>query len=58
MLQVIEDVLREKDDKTQISLIFANNTVGDILLKDRLDNLAAKHPNFKVHICSCLCASA
>jgi len=49
MLQVIEDVLHEADDKTHISLVFANRTEEDIILKDRLDELAKKHPNFEVH---------
>jgi len=48
MLQVIEDVLHEADDKTHISLVFANRTEEDIILKDRLDELAKKHPNFEV----------
>lgn len=49
MLQVVEEVLSEKDDKTHVSLIFANNTEEDILLRDRLDKLAKEHPNFEVH---------
>ena len=44
MLQIIQEVLRNPDDKTQISLVFANNGEEDILLKDQLDALAAKHP--------------
>jgi cytochrome-b5 reductase len=49
MLQVLEEVLSEKDDNTHVSLVFANNTEEDIILKDRLDALAKKHPNFEVH---------
>lgn len=50
MLQVLEEVLSENDDKTHVSLVFANNTEQDIILKDRLDALAKKHPNrFEVH---------
>jgi cytochrome-b5 reductase len=48
MLQVIQEVLRNPDDKTELHLVFANNNVEDILLKDVLDSLAAKHKNFKV----------
>ena len=44
MLQVIEEVLRNPADKTQLSLVFGNVTADDILLKSRLDALAAKHP--------------
>ena len=44
MLQVIEEVLRNPADKTQLSLVFGNVTADDILLKSRIDALAAKHP--------------
>ena len=47
MLQVIKEVLRNPDDKTEISLVFANETFEDILLKSTLDELAGKHTNFK-----------
>jgi NAD(P)H-flavin reductase len=33
----------------QVSLIYENESPEDILLKERLDNLAQSHPNFKVH---------
>ncbi|KAE9602273.1 hypothetical protein Lal_00050133 [Lupinus albus] len=48
MLQVIEAVLKNPDDKTQISLLYANVSPDDILLKQKLDVLAASHPNLKV----------
>jgi cytochrome-b5 reductase len=44
MLQVIEEVLRNPADKTQLSLLFGNVEAEDILLKGRLNALAAKHP--------------
>lgn len=44
MLQVIKAVLRNPLDTTKISLIFANLTEQDILLKKELDELALKHP--------------
>jgi len=44
MLQVIEEVLRNPEDKTTLSLVFGNVTADDILLKSRIDALAAKHP--------------
>jgi ferredoxin-NADP reductase len=34
----------------QVSLIYANNTEEDILLKEQLDQYAAEHPNFKVGV--------
>jgi len=50
MLQVAHEILRNPDDKTHISLIFANVTQDDILLKSRIDEWAAKHPDrFKVY---------
>ncbi|KAK9428187.1 hypothetical protein V1505DRAFT_377783 [Lipomyces doorenjongii] len=49
MLQIIRAVLKNPEDMSEIGLIFANETEEDILLKDDLDDLAAKHKNFKVH---------
>eukprot|EP00898_Chlorokybus_atmophyticus_P007618 jgi/Chlat1/7858/Chrsp66S07301 len=49
MLQVIEEILRNPEDNTKVSLVFANVTEPDILLQDRLDYLAKTHPNFKVY---------
>lgn len=48
MLQVIEAILKNPDDNTQISLLYANVSPDDILLKEKLDVLAATHPNLKV----------
>lgn len=50
MLQVAEWILRDPSDSTKVSLVFGNVSEGDILLKSRIDSLAAKHPDrFKVH---------
>lgn len=49
MLQVIDAILSNKDDNTKVSLIYGNISPEDILLKEKLDALAAKHPNFKVY---------
>ncbi|CAO3618061.1 unnamed protein product [Cunninghamella blakesleeana] len=49
MLQIIRAIARNPEDKTQVSLIFANVNEEDILLKKELDGLAAKHSNFKVY---------
>ena len=46
--QVIKEVLKNPEDKTQLSLIFANETEDDILLKSTIDELVAKHKNLKV----------
>jgi len=48
MLQVCTEILKNSDDKTEISLVFANIAHEDILLKDDFDKLASKHKNFKV----------
>ncbi|KAJ4846950.1 NADH-cytochrome b-5 reductase-like protein [Turnera subulata] len=48
MLQVIEAILKNPDDKTQVSLVYANVSPDDILLKQKLDYLAVSHPNLKI----------
>lgn len=48
MYQLIQAILANPRDKTEVRLIYANRTPGDILLKKELDALAATHPNFKV----------
>lgn len=48
MYQVAQEILRNPEDKTQVSLIFANQTEQDIILRKELDDLAAKHDNFQV----------
>ncbi|CAG8664381.1 778_t:CDS:2, partial [Dentiscutata erythropus] len=49
MLQIIRAICKDPTDKTRVSLIFANVTYDDILLKDELDSLAARHENFTVY---------
>lgn len=44
MLQLIEAIIRDPDDKTIMNLLFANQTEKDILLRDRLDHLANHYP--------------
>lgn len=44
MLQVLEKALSNKEDKTTFSLVFANQTPEDILLKGKLDTLQQKYP--------------
>lgn len=48
ILQVISEITTTPDDLTKISLIYANETENDILLKSELDELAQKYPNFSV----------
>eukprot|EP01083_Nonionella_stella_P033228 90976_1 len=50
MYQIIQHIARnEESDKTQLSLIFANNTEKDILLKDELTQMAQNNTNIKVY---------
>ncbi|KAF8932421.1 NADH-cytochrome b5 reductase 1 [Dissophora ornata] len=49
MLQIIRAVVKNPEDKTKVSLIFANVTREDIILKAELDLLAKKHPQFQVY---------
>ncbi|XP_052200080.1 NADH-cytochrome b5 reductase-like protein [Diospyros lotus] len=48
MLQIIEAVLKNSEDNTQLSLLYANISPDDILLKQKLDMLEASHPNLKI----------
>ncbi|BFZ53386.1 NADH-cytochrome b5 reductase [Savitreella phatthalungensis] len=48
-LQIIRAILKNPEDKTKISLIYANVTEGDIILRDELDALAKQYDNFKVY---------
>lgn len=45
MLQVMTAILKDKTDPTEISMIYANQSEDDILCRDMLDELAAKHPD-------------
>jgi len=47
-LQVIEEILNNPNDKTKITLLFANSTEQDILLREKLNAFAAQHENFRV----------
>ncbi|ORX92399.1 putative NADH-cytochrome b5 reductase [Basidiobolus meristosporus CBS 931.73] len=50
MLQVIRKVFKNPEDKTKITLVFANVNEDDILLRDELDKLAMEHPEqFKLY---------
>ena len=50
MLEIIEAILADDSDQTMISLIFANQTEKDILLRERLAELEQENKGrFKVH---------
>ncbi|XP_043700811.1 NADH-cytochrome b5 reductase-like protein [Telopea speciosissima] len=48
MLQIIDAIVKNPDDNTKVSLIYANVSPDDILLKEKLDILSTSHPNLKV----------
>lgn len=48
LYQVIKSVLKNANDRTDMRLLYANQTPDDILLKEELDELAANHSNFSV----------
>jgi len=45
MLQVIHEVLRDQADTSVMSLLYANQTADDILLRPELEKLAKDHPH-------------
>lgn len=44
MLQLIRAITKDTTDETQVSLLFANQTEKDILLRDELDEIAKNYP--------------
>jgi cytochrome-b5 reductase len=48
MFQLIQEILSNPRDRTEIRLVYANRTPGDILLRAQLEALAAVNPQFKV----------
>ncbi|CAB4392018.1 unnamed protein product [Rhizophagus irregularis] len=49
MYQIIQSVLSDPDDPTELSLIYANRTEKDILLRNELDELVKRNPRFKIY---------
>ncbi|KAM7212764.1 hypothetical protein V8F06_011853 [Rhypophila decipiens] len=45
MYQVIRAIMEDESDKTKVDLIYANNTVDDILLREELDGFASMCPD-------------
>ncbi|CAL7945002.1 unnamed protein product [Xylocopa violacea] len=44
MLQLIRAIIKDPTDETQTSLLYANQTEKDILLRGELDDIAKNHP--------------
>ncbi|KAK4394419.1 Nitrate reductase [NADH] [Sesamum angolense] len=49
--QVMQAILKDPEDDTEMYLVYANRTEDDILLNDELDAWAEKYPD-KVKVCS------
>jgi len=45
MLQLVREMFHDKNDRTNISLIFGNQSPGDILLRGEIDDMALDQPN-------------
>ncbi|XP_001601440.1 NADH-cytochrome b5 reductase 2 isoform X1 [Nasonia vitripennis] len=45
MLQLIRAIAKDPEDKTKVSLLYANQTEKDILLRDELEEVAKNHPD-------------
>lgn len=45
MLQLIRHITKDPKDETKLSILFANQTEKDILLRDELEQIATEHPN-------------
>ncbi|KAH3669544.1 hypothetical protein WICMUC_004966 [Wickerhamomyces mucosus] len=49
MFQIIEAIANNPEDKTEVQLLYGNQTEADILLKPELDKIVKNHSNIKVH---------
>ncbi len=45
MLQLIRDIFRNTSDRTELALLFANQSEEDILLRDELEQVKKEHPD-------------
>ncbi|KAJ1844943.1 hypothetical protein LPJ73_005007 [Coemansia sp. RSA 2703] len=49
MVQLIERVLRDPEDRTTLRLLYGSPSQEDIILRERLDTLAREHPG-RLHV--------
>ena len=49
MFQIIRRICEDPRDDTKLTLLYANKTERDILLRKELDEFAAKHDQLSVH---------
>lgn len=45
MLQLVRHISKDPKDETKLSLLFANQTEKDILLRDELEQVAKEYPD-------------
>lgn len=48
MLQIIKAILKDPEDTTKVSLLFANQTEDDILVRSELEWLAKQNDHFSL----------
>ena len=48
MLQIIKAILKDPSDTTRVSLLFANQSENDILVREELEEMAEKHDQFSL----------
>jgi cytochrome-b5 reductase len=48
MLQIVKAILKDPSDTTRVSLLFANQTEDDILVREELEEMAEKHDQFSL----------
>lgn len=49
ILQVLNEYMCHPEHLEKVSLIYANETIDDILLKEELDSMMEQYPQFQVH---------
>lgn len=49
LYQLIDEITKNPEDKTEVDLYYGNLSKADILLKDELDRIADKYDQFKIH---------
>ena len=48
MLQIVQAILKDPTDKTRVSLLFANQTEDDILVREELEKMAETSDQFSL----------
>ena len=48
MLQIVQAILKDQEDTTRVSLLFANQTEADILVQEELEAMAEDNEQFSL----------